>query len=414
MRKLGVLVGCGALVLGLGVTAAPPSPAAEPGDRVPPEQDNGREGRDNGLNGEHIPPYLACSKAASTAGGSRLVRPLPAGPTAEDGTFLFTTGVCIYLPPGYDAKSARYPVLYLLHGGGGDAANWVTFGHVQETVDNAGGNLIVVMPDGSNGLWYDAPDGSLLNETYVIDWLIPFVDRHLRTIPTREARAIAGLSNGGLGAMVLAAKHPDLFVAATSMSGNLGGYAHEYDQRNRPMYHDGNTPTPLASNLDHVALSIRWGASCTGDVQEDLCASWGFEQAFRYDNQLFHQTLTDLGKDHVYKETEGSHAWRWWSAWLRDDHLPFLLQHLADAQPIDAPVTSSPTPAAWDYKSISTAFDVWGYTFAVDRGTEEFLEIAVEAGTMSLTGSGVVTVRTPAGIEHRVDLGDGSTKTLSP
>ena len=412
MRRLGGLVGVVALVVAL--SGAPGARAAEPGDDVPPEQDNGAAGRADSINAGDVPPVQACNKPATTPGGSRLTRPLPAGPTAEDGTFLFTTGVCIYLPPGYDDGTKRYPVLYLLHGGGGDAADWVNFGSVQSTIDAAGGDLIVVMPDGSNGLWYDAPDGSLLNETYVMEWLIEYVDRHLRTIPTRVGRAVSGLSNGGLGAMVLAAKHPDRFVAATSMSGNLGGHLHEYDQRNRPMYRDGNTPTPLASNLDHVALSIRWGASCTGDVSRDLCVSWAFEQFFRYDNQLFHQTLVDLGTEHVYEEAEGSHAWRWWRAWLRDHDLPFLLDHLADAQLVDAPIAPAPTPTAWDYRSISSDFEIWGYDFTVDRPVEEFLHVAVAGAEMTLTGSGVITVRTPAGVEHRVDLGDGSTVTITP
>jgi len=422
MGRLAVRAGVRAAVIVLVVAlvaVAPVSRADEaptPPDRVPPSQDNGGEGRSNGLDGEHVPPYKACSKAARTPGGSRLVRPLPMGPRAEDGTFLFTTGVCIYLPPGYDDRTATYPVLYLLHGGGGDAAAWVNFGAVQDTVDAAGGGLIVVMPDGSNGLWYDAPDGSLLNETYVIDFLVPWVDRNLRSIPDRAARAVAGLSNGGLGAMVFAAKHPDLFVAAASMSGNLGGYLHDYDQRNRPAYRDGNTPTPLATNLEHVALSARWGASCDpmGDLQRDLCASWAFEQFFRYDNQRFHQTLVDLGYDHVYEEVEGSHAWRWWSTWLRESDLPFLLGQLADPQPIDAPVVASATPATWHYRSISPSFTIWGYEVTVERDAEEMLELTdVTTASMTLTGSGVVTVRTPAGDVQTVDLGDGSTVTIS-
>ena len=414
MRRLAVVVV--ALVIAV---AAPHAHADgeryEPGDRIPPSEDNGGEGRPDSLNEGHVPPYKACSQPARTPGGSRLVRPLPAGPTAEDGTFLFTTGVCIYLPPGYDTKTTRYPVLYLLHGGGGDAASWVTFGGVQDIVDAAGGGVIVVMPDGSDGLWYDAPDGSLLNETYVIDWLIPFVDWHLRTIPDRSARAVAGLSNGGLGAMVLAAKHPDLFVAATSMSGNLGGYLHDYDQQDRPAYHDGNTPTPLASNLDDVDLMVRWGASCspTGDLQRDLCGSWGFEQLFRYDNQLFHRTLLDLGHEHVYEEVEGGHAWRWWSQWLRDHDLPFLLDRLADPQPVDAPVRRTTAPPRWRYKSISDAFTIWGHDVRVERDVEAMLELTdVTPTRMTLTGSGVVTVRNPAGVTRTVDLGDGSTRTI--
>lgn len=413
MRRMGGLVGVVALALGLAV--APPSRA----DDGEPVTDNGAEGRTDSLNEGDVPPIEACNTQPNEA-GSRIERPVIAGPEElaedeDDDSYAFTTGLCVYLPPGYDDDGLQYPVLYLLHGGGGDAGDWVTFGDVQQIVDDAGGELIVVMPDGTNGLWYDAPDGSLRNETYVIDHVIPFVDEHYRTIGAREGRAIAGLSNGGLGAMVLAAKHPDLFVAATSMSGNLGGYLHEYDQQNRPLYHDGNTPTPLASNLDLVALNVRWGATCspTGDLQEDLCASWGFEQLFRYDNQLFHSTLDALGTEHVYKETEGSHAWRWWSAWLRDDHLPFLLDHLDDALP-DGPLSGPAVGFRWDYKTISERFSVWGYDFVVDRDVaDEWLEITdADFRSMTLTGSGVVNVHTPQGEWLLVNLGAGSTRTI--
>lgn len=83
MKRVAALV-C-ALVLAL-VLVAPSSRAAEPGDRVPPSQDNGGEGRPDSLNEGHVPPYKACSKPGRTPGGSRLVRPLPAGPTADAAT----------------------------------------------------------------------------------------------------------------------------------------------------------------------------------------------------------------------------------------------------------------------------------------------------------------------------------------
>jgi pimeloyl-ACP methyl ester carboxylesterase len=238
--------------------------------------------------------------------------------------------------------------------------------------------------------------------------VIPYVDYWYRTIPARHGRIIAGLSNGGLGSLVLAAKHPDLFAAASSMSGNLGGYAHEYVQLHRPAYHDGNTPTPLASNLLGTPIIQEWGGQpCVGDAAIDLCAAWGFEQLFRLDNTLFDKTLTDLGHpDHVYRVSEGAHAWRWWTPWLRDTHLPFLLDRMATA--------SDTAPPTWQYKSISPHFTIWGYDVTVDRDVEEMLELTdVTTSSMTLTGSGVVTVRTPSGVTHVVDLGDGGTQTIA-
>ena len=429
VRKLGGLVGLAALVVAL-VVAAPPSRAATASDELSPSQDNGADGRADNLNSPDIAPKVACNKPRATAGASQIVRRLPKGPMRPDDPkrLAFTSGVCIYLPPGYGSGQLRYPVLYLLHGGGGDQADWLNFGSLQKTADEqakAGHPLIVVMPDGDNGVWYNsprvdptAPDAFVLNETYVISYVIPFVDRHYLTIAARRGRIISGLSNGGLGAFVFAAKHPDLFVAASSMSGNLGGYEHDYDQFDRPNYHDGNTPTPLAENLEGVDLIQFWGGQpCTNDAAKDLCLSWAFEQSFRYDNQLFHDTITKLGDRYhdQYEEREGSHAWRWWSLWLKEDHLPFLLARVAAPEPALPAPQWIPPPATWHYKSISEHFTVWGYDIRVKRADrDEFLALTkVTATRMTLTGSGVVTVRTNRGKVVTVDLGTGSTKTIA-
>jgi hypothetical protein len=100
---------------------------------------------------------------------------LPKGPLQPDGkTLAFTSGVCIYLPPNYTRGHLRYPVLYLLHGGGGDAADWVTFGHIRSIMDgmaeaDPSRAAIVVMPDGTDAQWYDGIDarsaGSVIPST---------------------------------------------------------------------------------------------------------------------------------------------------------------------------------------------------------------------------------------------------------
>ncbi len=144
-------------------------------------------------------------------------------------------------------------------------------------------------PDGNDAQWYDSYDRTILNERYVLDYVMPYIDRHFRTIADRRGRAVAGLSNGGYGALHYAAKAPDRFVAAGSMSGNVGGRS--FSGLGTPLfeggptlqeagtYYYGNVPAELASNLDGVDLVINWGASCASDASIDLCATWGFEQA---------------------------------------------------------------------------------------------------------------------------------------
>ncbi len=133
----------------------------------------------------------------------------------------------LLLPQGYTATTRRYPTLYLLHGTSGGADDWVQQGEAEDIT--AGFPMIVVMPDGGydsngGGWWTDWVDqdtalGVANWETFHIEQLVPWVDAHLRTRARRSQRAIAGLSQGGFGAMSYASRHPDLFVSAASFSG---------------------------------------------------------------------------------------------------------------------------------------------------------------------------------------------------
>src|SRR3954471_24727289 len=82
---------------------------------------------------------------------------------------------------------------------------------------------IVVSPNGDSGYWSDWFNNGLFGppkyETYVIRQLIPIIDARFRTLPRRSARAVMGISMGGSGSMMFAARHPDLFAAAASLSG---------------------------------------------------------------------------------------------------------------------------------------------------------------------------------------------------
>jgi S-formylglutathione hydrolase FrmB len=132
--------------------------------------------------------------------------------------------VRITLPNDYfTSGTTRYPVLYLEHGGaGGNSAQWTTGGGVEEQITN-GQPLITVMPDGGKVGWFtnwvDQSQGAQAWEDFHINQLIPWVDANLRTIATKQGRAIAGLSMGGFGAVRYAQDRPDLFAFVGSFSG---------------------------------------------------------------------------------------------------------------------------------------------------------------------------------------------------
>jgi S-formylglutathione hydrolase FrmB len=124
-------------------------------------------------------------------------------------------------PDGYGAGKS-YPAVYILHGAGGDYANWITKAPgLQQYADQY--QMIIVCPDGNVTSWYfDSPvDPEWKYETYVATELVNWVDKNYKTIKDRKARAITGLSMGGHGALYLSFKHQDVFGAAGSMSGGV-------------------------------------------------------------------------------------------------------------------------------------------------------------------------------------------------
>lgn len=420
---------CAVVAVALLVSA--PS-AYAPSDELPKDQDNGAEGRNSFNDAGHKPPVKACKDQIRATKGSLVIRRLPRGPLASDGSLAFQSGVCIYLPPNYINSGLRYSVLYLLHGGGGDQAAWVSLGRIKSMMDkliakDSRHALIVVMPDGRDAQWYDSYDRTILNERYVLDYVMPYVDRHYRTIRDRSGRAIAGLSNGGYGALHYAAKAPDRFVAAGSMSGNVGGRS--FSGLGTPVfpggptlqeagtYYYGNIPAELAGNLDGLDLVINWGANCSSDASIDLCATWGFEQAFRLDNQYLRDQLQAV--EHkgglTYSEDEGGHSWRWWPRWLLEKHLPVFYKHLARPQPMSRPVPASAPRFPFRFRSIAPAFSIYGYDVSVKRETSEFLDLLnVTPKGFAIKGSGLAKVTTAPvyapGRRYRID-GAGVSRT---
>jgi S-formylglutathione hydrolase FrmB len=143
--------------------------------------------------------------------------------------------IAIWLPPSYTTDPVRrYPVIYWLAGYGGTGEMLFSGNPWQpglgERLDRliargAMGEAIVVAPDCFNrwgGAQYlDSPSTGNY-ETHLVREVIPAIDERLRTVGTREGRAIGGKSSGGFGALVLTMHHPELFAAVASHSGGMG------------------------------------------------------------------------------------------------------------------------------------------------------------------------------------------------
>jgi enterochelin esterase-like enzyme len=129
----------------------------------------------------------------------------------------------IYLPPDYLASTnKRYPVLYMLHGAGGNYSEW-SDSFLPEQIDRmiVAGDIqpmIVVMPDDGESTYYANWDSGPRWGDYIAFDVVTTIDLRYRTLPEPASRAIGGLSMGGLGALNLAFQHPDIFGVVGSHS----------------------------------------------------------------------------------------------------------------------------------------------------------------------------------------------------
>jgi len=135
---------------------------------------------------------------------------------------------CVYLPASYsaaDAKTRKYPVLYLLHGLGGNEQSmaldgeWTTLQDLRR--DHLAGEFLVVAPDGWDTFYINSRDGKTPYSDFFLREFIPFVEHAYRVRSESAARGIAGFSMGGYGALRMAFAHPELFGSVSAHSGAL-------------------------------------------------------------------------------------------------------------------------------------------------------------------------------------------------
>ena len=238
----------------------------------------------------------------------------------------------IYLPPDYDASFRNYPVVYLLHGYSDDETGWVQFGEVNYAANKAIQNgeippMIVVMPDAKVTWYMNDHLNQYRFEDMFVEELIPHIDATYRTRTKREFRGIAGLSMGGHGAVMLAMRHPNLFVASAGLSSAFfteEEFISMDNERYKVMFgalHGENltgqarisenfkkySPLHLARTLPKEQLKqVRWYLDCGDDD-------------FLYKgNAAMHVLLRDLDIPHEYRVRDGAHNWTYWRTGIPD------------------------------------------------------------------------------------------------
>ena len=241
----------------------------------------------------------------------------------------------IYLPPHYETSQRRYPVLYLLHGGGDDQTGWVQFGEVQHIADRAildgqATPMIIVMPDAQTGRrgFFNDMSGEWRYEDFFFEEFIPFVERTYRIKAEKRYRAVSGLSMGGGGSFMYALHHPEMFSSAAPLSASTGPLSLEgFKKRIRTnahlkvsdaeieAYFNRHSALALVNTMpDEQKKAVRWYIDCGDD-------DFLFEG-----NSLIHIAMRKQGIPHEFRIRDGGHTWTYWR-----DSLPAVLAFVSQA-----------------------------------------------------------------------------------
>ena len=230
----------------------------------------------------------------------------------------------VYTPAGYETSKTKYPVLYVLHGIGGDEDAWVTQGRATQILDNliargqakpmivvfTNGNISQEAAPGENSTGYVNPTMSLPQtmegsfETAFPE-IVKFIDGRYRTIAKKASRAVCGLSMGGFHTLYLSLNYPDMFGYSGMFSAAIG----VSDPSVSPIYQDFDAK--LAKYYAGKPALLWIGCGVTDFLYQA--------------NKEFMKKLDDNGFKYTYLETDGGHIWKNWRIYL-SEFVPLLFK----------------------------------------------------------------------------------------
>jgi enterochelin esterase-like enzyme len=223
----------------------------------------------------------------------------------------------VYTPPGYESGKEKYPVFYLLHGGGDEDSGWSTIGRAGYIVDNLlaarkAKPMIIVMPNGSMprpAFIPGAPPTPASQQAQreaqqkfsseLLDNVMPYVEKNYRVLANRENTAVAGLSMGAGQTLFIAPTHLDKFAYIGVWSGGVNPAAtDDFLKRNAQFFEN-----PEKTNK---TVKLLWVAAGSNDT----LAGPGTKHLA--------EILDSHGIKHEYHESEGGHTWINWRHYLND------------------------------------------------------------------------------------------------
>jgi putative tributyrin esterase len=219
----------------------------------------------------------------------------------------------ILLPASYRTSQQRYPVMYLLHGGGQDHTAFAARGWFRALSSR---DMIVVTPSVGDS-WYvnSVADANAKYEDFVVKDLIEYVDGRYRTVASRDGRAIAGVSMGAWGAMMVGLKHHQLFGAVGALSAPFGISRQDpkMDMTSRTQQRFGAPETPERRERDPGTLA----STIPVESVPLLYLACGNQDIFVADNRRFVERLTARKIPYEYRELSPfGHSWDVWDGQL--------------------------------------------------------------------------------------------------
>jgi len=206
----------------------------------------------------------------------------------------------MYTPPGYDQNTnEKYPVLYIMHGGGEDQRGWATQGKTDLIIDNLIAEkkavpMIVIMVDGNLPAGNFGEEGLKLFEKEMKQSIIPFVEKNYRVKTDAQSRALAGLSMGGIQTLYMGLFNTDMFAY-------LGVFSSGWIQN---MFNDvaNRQYEYLQNNVDKVNANLK-----------KLWISQGGKEDIAWQNcQTMRGKLDAMKIKYTYSEYPGGHTWPVW------------------------------------------------------------------------------------------------------
>ncbi len=230
----------------------------------------------------------------------------------------------------------KFKTLYLLHGFGGNAKDWLTYSNIRAYAEQ--NKIAVIMPSGENGAYMDNEEVEVFNGKF-IEELVHFTRKLFPLSDRREDTYIGGLSMGGLGALRNGMKYSELFGKIFSLSGAfiVDEIANQPKDYKDPIAGYGYY-NRVFGNLESVLKSENNPVVCIKKAFErksipDVFMACGKDDFVLEYNRNMKKIFDELGVSIAYYEAEGNHDWAFWNDWIKVALKWILGEEAADALP---------------------------------------------------------------------------------